>query len=326
MNRQLVVTSAIVLSTLLAACGGGTGSLGTLPPGSSTPEPSLPGASPDATPGTGSPSPSRPASQPSDAPPTEPAGSPPPEGSTIVRAYFHLGGDESSEGIVAVLREVPKTQAVARAALEQLLLGLQGRETFDGAGLSTMIPEGTQLLGISIDDGVATVDLSGEFATGGGSASAMMRLAQVTFTLTQFPTVQGVSFKLDGRPVTVFGSEGIVLDGPVTREDYTDLLSDIWVDRPAWGAGLGNPARITGLANVFEAHFRVAILDGDGLPIADEGVMATCGTGCYGTFDVTLHYDVSEPQYGALRVYNLSAMDGSPEAIRDYPVWLTPQD
>lgn len=323
MKRPRRILATLVVAGVFVGCAGGTGSLGTLPPGGSSPQPSQPTASPDATPGTGSPLPTQPpATSPPD--PSVPSESQPPAGRTVVRAYFHLGGDTSTEGLVAVLREVPETQAVARAALEQLLLGLQGRETFDGAGLSTAIPEGTELLGISIEDGVATVDLSGEFASGGGSASAMMRLAQVTYTLTQFPTVQSVSFKLDGRPVTVFGSEGIVLDGPVARDDYLDLLPDIWADRPAWGAAIGNPARITGMANVFEAQFQVSLLDSDGISIADQGVMATCGTGCYGTFDVTVRYDVSEGQYGTLRVYNLSAMDGSPEAIRDYPVWLTP--
>lgn len=152
----------------------------------------------------------------------------------------------------------------------------------------------------------------------------MIRLAQVTYTLTQFPTVNAVSFRLDGRPVTVFGSEGIVLDGPVAREDFHDLLPSVWVDRPAWGAALGNPGRVTGLANTFEAQFHVAVLDNDGISIADESVMATCGTGCWGTFDVSIRYSVREGQWGALRTYNYSAEDGSVIDVRDYPVWLTP--
>ena len=49
------------------------------------------------------------------------------------------------------------------------------------------------------------------------------RLGQVVYTLTQFPTVQKVRFELDGRPVNVFSSEGIVLDHPVGRSDYQDL-------------------------------------------------------------------------------------------------------
>jgi germination protein M len=317
MKRPVNLMPVALIAVLIGACTQSTGGLG--PVGSAAPsaEPSVGRGSPDVPPGTPSPS-ATPSSQ--DSPP--PAS--PPAGSTIVRAYFHLGGDVHAEGLVAVLREVPQTQAVARAAMLELLAGPQGRELFDGAGISTAIPQGTELLGISIEGRVATVDLSDEFESGGGSASAMMRLAQVTYTLTQFPTVDRVSFKINGRAVTVFGSEGIVLDGPVARDDYLDLISSIWVDRPAWGAALNNPGRVSGLANVFEAQFHIAVLDNDGRAIFDQPVMATCGTGCWGTFDLTIAYDVSRAQWGALRAYNYSAADGSIETIREYPVWLTP--
>lgn len=317
MKRPIALTSIALVAAMLVACTPSTGGLG--PIGSAPPsaEPSVPVGSPDIPPGTDSPS-TAPSSQPS------PPASSPPAGSTIVRAYFHLGGDVQAEGLVAVLRVVPESQAVARAAILELLSGLEGRETWDGAGLSSAIPAGTDLLGLSIEDGIATVDLSDEFESGGGSASAMMRLAQVTYTLTQFPTVERVSFKINGRAVTVFGSEGIVLDGPVARDAYLDLISSIWVDRPAWGAALNNPGRVTGLSNVFEAQFHIAVLDNDGLAIFDQPVMATCGTGCWGTFDLTIAYDVARPQWGALRAYNYSAADGSIETIREYPVWLTP--
>jgi hypothetical protein len=150
------------------------------------------------------------------------------------------------------------------------------------------------------------------------------RLAQVVYTLTQFPTIDRVRFELEGKPVRTFSSEGIVLDGPVNRADYRDMLPPIFVDRPAWGASLGNPGRVSGLANVFEATFRVQLLDAKGGLLADKQVMATCGTGCWGRFETDLDYDVSKGQYGTLRVFNLSAKDGSPENVSEYSVWLTP--
>ncbi len=115
-----------------------------------------------------------------------------------------------------------------------------------------------------------------------------------------------------------------MIDGPQTRADYEDQLPAVLVDRPAWGASLLNPGRISGSANVFEATFQVAIRDGDGNAIAEETVTATCGTGCQGTFDVTIPYDVDEAQWGELETFILSARDGSVEASRAYPVWLTP--
>jgi hypothetical protein len=188
----------------------------------------------------------------------------------------------------------------------------------------TVIPDGTRFLGLRIEGGVATVNLSREFQSGGGSASVLGRLAQVVYTLTQFPTVQGVRFELDGEPVEVFSGEGVVLSEPVGRDDYYDQLPTIFVDRPAWGGVLANPARVTGLANTFEATFQVRIADGDGRALAQGPVMATCGTGCWGTFDVTIPYDVPSAGWGTLQVFEFSAADGSVVNRTEYPVWLTP--
>jgi len=146
----------------------------------------------------------------------------------------------------------------------------------------------------------------------------------VVYTPTQFSTVDGVLFELDGEPVTVFSGEGVILDHPVGREDYTDQLPAIFVDRPAWGASLGNPGTVSGVANVFEAQFRVQLLNASGSTLADKPVTASCGTGCWGTFKASLNYAVSTSQWGTLRVYDLSAKDGSPEHVTEYPVWLSP--
>ncbi len=257
---------------------------------------------------------------PTDPPSAGPSESPGP--TTIVQAYFYLDGAPGSAGLVPVAREIPEQLTVGTAAVEAVIAGPLPGEI--AAGISSGVPAGSHLLGLSIADGVATVDLSREFESGGGSASVLIRLGQVVYTLTQFPTVQSVRFHIEGGPVPVFSSEGIVLDGPVRRGDHDDLLPAILVDRPAYGGNPGNPARITGSANVFEAAFLIAIFDGNGARIAEVPAMATCGTGCRGTFDVTIPYTVSAAGWGTLRVWNGSARDGGPENVRDYQVWLTP--
>jgi germination protein M len=316
-----LLISLLAAAAVVAACSPATGQLGTVPPASSAPEPSVAQGSPDITP--------EPSDEPTDQPSTGPTGSDnpgssqAPVGTTVVRAYFWLGGGVGSAGLVAVLREVPGTTAVARAAMNALLAGPGTAEA--GRSISTAVPNGSQLLGLSIKDGVATVDLSSEFESGGGSASVLTRLGQVVYTLTQFPSVKSVVFQIEGETRSVFSTEGVVLDGPVGRSDYVQLLPAIWVDRPAYGAAIGNPAHVTGSADVFEATFRISILDGSGKVIADQQVMATCGTGCRGTFDTSIAYDVAKAQYGTLHAYEPSAKDGSPVNIRDYRVWLTPK-
>jgi hypothetical protein len=319
MNRQHrprpILAVLLTLTAIVTACGSSSGPLGSVPVPSTTPVPSVALGSPDATPG--------PSDQPTDSPSAEPgeSGSPSVEpspssgstGTTILRPYFWLDGLPGSAGLVATLREVPATKAVAAAAVTALLAGPTDGEA--KRNIRTEIPEGTQLLNLTVKDGLATVDLSSEFTSGGAGQAYQTRLAQIVYTLTQFPTVDAVGILIEGN------GDSIALD----RKAYVDLLPDIWVDRPAWGAAIGNPAHVTGNADVFEATFRISILDGSGKVLADEQAMATCGTGCRGTFDVTIPYTISKAQYGILRVYDLSAKDGTPESIRDYRVWLTPK-
>lgn len=322
--RLVQVLVAVIALALVAACSPTAGDGGTVAPPPPTSAPSVEPPSHDATPGTPEPSGSPvPTTPPSAGPIPTPA--PSSTGSTIVRAYFYLGSFVDDPGLVPVLREIPSTKAVATAAMEALLAGPSPAELGARPAMYTAVPAGTRLLGLRIEDRIAIVNLSREFESGGGSMSIFGRLAQVVYTLTQFPTVDGVSFELDGTPVTVFSGEGVILDEPVSREDYRDdQLPEIFVDRPAWGAAASNPARITGLTRVFEATFQAQLIDAQGAVIADETVTATCGTGCWGTFDVTLRYDVSRSQWGTLRVLEYSAQDGRPVNVRDYPVWLTP--
>jgi germination protein M len=199
--------------------------------------------------------------------------------------------------------------------------------TSDEAGertITSAIPDGSRLLGLTVADGVASVDFSRDYGSGGGSMSMFVRLGQVVFTLTQFPSVRAVVFKIEGQPVTVFSGEGIALDHPQTRADGGGVLPAIFVDQPAYGGALGNPGRISGTADVFEAAFRVTLVDAEGKTIAAVPAKASCGTGCRGSFDLTLPYTLDRAQAGTLRVWDGSMKDGSPVNVREYPVGLVP--
>jgi germination protein M len=337
MTRIATVLVLLLVTAIVGACAPSVGSLGTPAAPPATTEPSLEVPSGDATPDLSSPEPSstpRPSASPSPgvspsptaAPTPRPTATPVPAGAgtTVVRAYFVLGSFTDNEGLAPVLREVPQTKAVATAAMRQLLAGPDEPELAARPAMYTAIPEGTTLLGISIANGIATVNLSREFESGGGSASMQARVAQVVYTLTQFPTVTGVRFQLDGVAVTALGGEGLVLDQPVGRDDFRDQLPAIFVDRPAWGASLGNPGTVSGEANVFEATLQVELLDAGGRSLVAKTVTATCGTGCWGSFRTSLAYSVGRGQWGTLRVFESSAQDGSPINVTEYPVWLTP--
>ena len=91
------------------------------------------------------------------------------------------------------------TRQVATAAVNALLSGPSRSER--SAGVGSEIPGGTRLRGIVIANGVARVDFSSEYESGASSRSLQLRLAQVVYTLTQFPTVSAVRFSVDGTAV-----------------------------------------------------------------------------------------------------------------------------
>jgi len=244
-----------------------------------------------------------------------------------VAAYFFMDDTTTTSRpgpfLVPVARNVPESSDPVTAALSELLRGPTEAEKDSIPAITTAIPDNTLLLGVSLVDGIATVDLSLEFESGGGSASMFGRLAQMVYTVTQFPQITSVVFQLDGQPVTVFSNEGILIEGPAGRDDYLDQAPGILVDIPAYGSALGNPAHISGSAAVFEAVFRAVITDNDGLILVDTQVMTDNGMG-WGSFDTTIPYEVEEAQWGSLIVWENSAKDGSQINLREYPVWLMP--
>lgn len=209
-------------------------------------------------------------------------------------------------------------------ALGFLLVGPTPGELEAIPAMSSAIPEGTLLNGVTVADGVATVDLSAAFTSGGGTLSMMGRLAQVVFTMTAFDDVDGVRFEVEGVPTTVFGGEGIIVNDPSTRADWESLLPAVMIESPFYGGTGTNPLVVRGTANVFEATVSLALADGDGLIIWEGFTTATCGTGCRGDWEAVIPYEADEPQMGALIAWEASAENGRPTNVREYPVWLEP--
>jgi germination protein M len=210
----------------------------------------------------------------------------------------------------------------ATAAVTELLKGPTSSEASNGWG--SAIPAGSELLGIAVSNGVATVDLSAEFESGGGSLSARMRLAQLVYTLTEFQTVDSVALEIEGQPATTFSSEGIVIDGPMTRADFEDLVAPIVVQTPAAGQRVTSPVRVSGTANVFEATVTIRIVSLDDEVVAETFTTATCGTGCRGTYSKNVSFQIPEDVQGIIQVFESSAEDGRPLHMVSVPVTLAP--
>lgn len=174
------------------------------------------------------------------------------------------------------------------------------------------IPVGSELLSTEQVGSTLRVDLSAAFESGGGSASMTARLAQVVFTATRFEGIDSVEFLIDGEVVDVFSAEGVVLDGPQTRDDYQDWLPLVMIEEPVDGAETTAPFVVSGISNTFEASLSYTVTDlSTGEVVADGFTTATCGTGCWGEYSFPVDVNPTEPTQYLIEAFEFSAKDGS---------------
>ncbi|MHB8868072.1 MAG: GerMN domain-containing protein [Thermoleophilia bacterium] len=179
--------------------------------------------------------------------------------SLIVRVYFADGED-----LVPVNRKIAAGGMVGTAALEQLLGGPAAAEK--AAGLTSAVPQGTTVKGLTVKDGTATVDLSSRFNEGGGTSSMYVRLGQVLYTLTDFSTVDRVKFRVDGRDLRALGGEGLLIGETMDRAQYERMISTDH-DAPS-----GSTAPLV-------SAFKVYFIQGERLSAKTRTVPFTSGVG-----------------------------------------------
>ncbi len=205
-------------------------------------------------------------------------GTVPNEAPAVLRVYFLRDGK-----VAPVSRAVVTGSQPGAAALGELLEGPTEE------GLETAIPAGTELESLTIDGGVASVRLSEQ-------PTQDDALAQIVYTLTQFPTVTRVD---------------LGADAPVGRADFENETPAILVESPLPSEEVEPGFEVTGTANTFEATFEYELKDAAGKVLTKDFVTATSGSGTRGTFEFTVPYEVAEPQEGTLTVFEVSAANGS---------------
>lgn len=207
-------------------------------------------------------------------------------------AYFLFGSREPR--LVPVAHEASSERPLVEA-LTTLVSG-----PTDPA-LATAIPLGTELKDVSVVDGVATIDLSGEFETGPNALGTRAGLAQVVYTATRFPTVDAVRFLIDGNAVESFGGEGIPLAEPLARPQFQDLQPPIFIDNPPYGGDLAD--LVSGESML--GDFQLSVTNAAGLVIADVTVPGSADG--WRPFSTRVPYIVARDELGALVASTIGA-------------------
>ena len=131
--------------------------------------------------------------------------------------FFLKKHDDGSEVMAEAYRDFPESSL--RQAMGALLEGLNPTEK--RAGLFSLIPDGTRLLGAGISNGVATLDFSEEFTNKFFGVDVIIaQLMQVVYTATEFDGVKSVQILIDGKKEDYIGGEGVWIGSPLSRNSF----------------------------------------------------------------------------------------------------------
>jgi germination protein M len=224
-----------------------------------------------------------------------------------LKAYYLLNGR-----VWPVRRVVASTELVERAALEELLAGPTADEVEALALSNEPFEEGVEFQGLVVEGDVIHVEVPRELREDG--------VAQLVFTLTQFPTIRSVELVTLTLPPPRTGP----LTRRLERADFEKFTPVILVEDPLPFEEVSSPLRVTGTANTFEATFAYELTDTDGRIVDENFVTATSGTGTRGTFDfTTAPFEVPFDGFGALIVFENSAKDGSRINLVEIPLRMS---
>ncbi|WCK53684.1 GerMN domain-containing protein [Aneurinibacillus sp. Ricciae_BoGa-3] len=102
--------------------------------------------------------------------------------------------------------EFPKTQGMAKQVLSYMVKGSQGEKMLP-KGLHAVLPQGTKIIGMTIKNGVATVDFSPEFKNYKAEDEQKI-IDAITWTLTEFDSVKEVNIRINGHDQEVMPVKG----------------------------------------------------------------------------------------------------------------------
>lgn len=237
---------------------------------------------------------------------------------TMNIAVYYLKDNNNEIYLVREVHEVEKSVGVAQAALNELISGNPLT-----LGAFKVLPADTEILGIIIENGLATVDFSAEVLQANvGSSGEALGIASIVNTLTEFPTIEEVQFTVDGNAENAmewWGHVGLY-DQPFKRNLGSVYEPAIWVNNPITDQTITSPITIRGNARVFEATVSYRLKDANGSVMAEGFTTAENGAPSRGDFEAILNFSPSSPGEGQLEVFEVSMKDGSDQNMVIIPV------
>ena len=166
--------------------------------------------------------------------------------------------------LVPVMRKIPWEEGIARVTLNNMIDSAELRETLKPTGLLPVIPAGTEILGMSINDetGLCKVDFSENVLSNQSEKEEESFIKGVVYTLTEFPAIKEVQILVGGKALPSLNYGGDI-SKPLARENINLVgkLEDGRSKVVVYYKGLNNeefeyfvPVTITTLAQVANVY------------------------------------------------------------------------
>lgn len=146
---------------------------------------------------------------------------------TDILAYY----EDENGFIVPVNTQIPWEEGIAKATLRSMVVGSETEKRIAQSNLHGVLPEETQIRGMSIKDGLCRVDFSKNILNTTSIEQEENMISAITYTLTEFPTIDKVELQVEGQILaalpkgyainTAFERENINLYGSADGVNYT---------------------------------------------------------------------------------------------------------
>ncbi|MGB9802923.1 MAG: Gmad2 immunoglobulin-like domain-containing protein [Desulfofundulus sp.] len=235
-------------------------------------------------------------------------------------AVYYIKSTGQENYLVREIHRIPPTKDPALAAVQELISGEPSTP-----GATRILPTNTRVLGVTVKDGLATVNFSREVLEhpSAGAEGEALGIQSVVNTLTEFPAIRRVAFQVEGRvderTLDWWGHVGLY-DQPFQRDLSRVYEPAIWVTHPTPGQVTGVPLLVKGSARVYEGTVYARLLDSQGNVLASAYTTATRGAPERGDFEMRLNFHPPQGGKGTLEVYSISGRDGSIENKVTVPV------
>lgn len=124
--------------------------------------------------------------------------------------------------VVPMMVKVPQTEGIAKEILDYMVAKGPGEAFLVGTGLHGPLPEGTKIKGVSINNGVARVDLSKEAMNLPSVKEETQMVDAIVWALTEFGNIKKVQLLFDGKEVPALkGGTPVGMD--ISRDNGINL-------------------------------------------------------------------------------------------------------